>query len=183
MSIQKWKLLSKKVVLDNKWFPVEERTYQLPDGKIIDDFTVTTLGDVAMMVAITKDNKVVLVRQYKPGADEIMIQLPAGRVEANHADMRETARHELEEETGIKVAKDRLRIFAKLRGFSTKATEKVYYYFVDNCEFNSHQDLDPTEEIEVLTVSFEEMDRLIESGEISCAMAIAGWGLAKKKFL
>lgn len=182
MQPKKWKLLSKKDVSPSKWFPIEERTYELPNGKIVDDFTVTTLADVAMIVPITTDNKVVLVNQYKPGVDAVIMQFPAGRIENNHKNMDETAQHELEEETGIKVALHQLTPFAKLSGFSTKATEIVYLYLAQECEFNSEQHFDPTEDIEIVKLSFDEMDALVESNEIWCGQTIAAWELAKKKF-
>lgn len=182
MKIKKWKLLSKKDVSPSKWFPIENRVYELPNGKIVDDFTVTTLPDVAMIVPITKDNKVVLVKQYKPGIDEVMMQFPAGRIEKEHANMDETARHELEEETGIKVELDQLNKFARFSGFSTKATEIVYAYLAFDCKFNSKQNFDPTEDIEIKNFTISEMDKLIENNTIFCAQTIACWELAKKKF-
>lgn len=182
MQIKKWQLVSKKDVSPSKWFPIEERVYKMPSGKIVDDFTVTTLADVAMIVPITKDKKVVLANQYKPGTDAVMMQFPAGRIEKNHKSMDETAQHELEEEVGIKVGLNQLTQFAKLSGFSTKATEIVYCYLAVDCEFNSQQHFDPTEEIEVKILDFEELDQLIANGTIFCAQTIAEWELAKKKF-
>lgn len=182
MTPKKWKLLSKKDVSPSKWFPIEERTYEMPNGKIVNDFTITTLADVSMIIPITKDKKVVLVNQYKPGIDEVLMQFPAGRIEASHMNMDETAQHELEEETGIRVKLEQLTHFAKATGFSTKATEIVYYYLAKNCEFNSQQHLDTTEAIEVVSLSFYEMDELILNNKIWCAQTIAGWELAKKKF-
>lgn len=182
MALQKWKLLSKKDVSPHDWFPIEMRSYQLPNGTIVEDFSVTTLADVAMIVAQTKDEKVVLVKQYKPGTDEIMIQFPAGRIEPSHADMQETAMHELEEETGIKADKSAFHNFGKISGFSTKATEKVYLYFVDKVEFNSEQNLDLNEEIEVLLLTPDEIESLIHSGQIWCGQTISAWTLAKKRF-
>ena len=179
--LKKWQLLSKKDVSPSSWFPIEDRTYKLPNGQIIDDFTVTTLADVAMIVPITKDQKVVLVRQYKPGVDEIMIQFPAGRLENKHTDLIHLAQHELEEETGIKAERNQLVQFAKLSGFSTKASEVVYLFLAKACQFNSQQQFDVTEDIEVLVVSFEQMDQMVESGEVWCAQTIAGWQLAKLK--
>ncbi len=182
MSPQKWKLISKKDVSPSKWLPVEERVYELPNGKIVDDFTVVTLADVAMVVPITKDKKVVLTKQYKPGIDEVIIQFPAGRLENKHKNLDELALHELEEEVGIRADKTQLTQFAKFSGFSTKASEIVFAYLATGCEFNSKQNLDPTEEIEIVVVSFDEMDVLVGSGQIWCAQTIATWELAKKKF-
>lgn len=180
--MKKWKLLSKKDVSPHKWFPIEMRTYRLPNGKITDNFSVTTIGDVAMMVAVTKNKKVVLVRQFKPGANAIMLQLPAGRVELHHANLVETAQHELKEEVGIDVPQERFKHFATLSAFSTKGTEKVFFYFVPDVEFNSAQHLDTTEEIEVVPLTFSKMDKYIRDGRIWCAQTIAGWELAKKHF-
>ena len=95
MALKKWKLLSKKDVSPSKWFPIEARTYELPDGRIFNDFTVTTLADVAMIIPITVDRKVVMVRQFKPGVEDIIIEFPAGRIELNHKNIQETAQHEL----------------------------------------------------------------------------------------
>src|SRR5258706_5289560 len=103
MSLKKWILLSKRDASPNKWLPVEIRTYKLPNGRIVDDFSVTTLGDVSMIVPITKDKKVILVHQFKPGAGEVILEFPAGRIESHHKDFLDLAREELEEEVGVRV--------------------------------------------------------------------------------
>lgn len=180
MQLKKWKLLAKKDVSPSKWFPIELRKYQLPNGKIVDDFTVTTLSDVAMIVAVTPREEIVFVKQYKPGYDDIILEFPAGRMETEHQNIEETAKHELEEETGIKV--DNLEYFGVFAGFVTKATEKIYCYFVDNAEINSQQNLDENEEIEVITYSFDEVEELIQKNEIHAAITVAAWDLAKRKY-
>ncbi|HEX7017790.1 MAG TPA: NUDIX hydrolase [Patescibacteria group bacterium] len=182
MPPKKWKLLSSKDVSPSKWFPIESRTYELPDGRIVDDFTVTTLGDVAMIIPITRDRKVVLVNQFKPGIGDLLIQFPAGRIEQAHRSIIETAQHELEEEVGIKAELSQLQLVTRVHAFSTKATEVVHIFLADKCEFNSSQKLDRNEEIEILQFTFDEMDAAILNGQIWDAEAIAGWELAKKKF-
>jgi 8-oxo-dGTP pyrophosphatase MutT (NUDIX family) len=179
--IKKWQLLAKKDVSPSSWFPIESRTYQLPNGKVIDDFTVSTIPNVSMVIAITKDQKVVLVHQYKPGVNEIMYQFPAGRLEEKHRDLLELAQHELEEEAGIKVEKEKLEYLGRFTGFSTKSSEVVSMYLATDCEFNSKQNLDVTEDIEVVTVSFDHLEEMIKNNQIICAQTVAGWQLAKLK--
>lgn len=176
----KWKLLSSKDVSPHKWFPIEMRSYELPNGKIVDDFSVTTIADVAMIVPVTKDGKIVLVRQFKPGFGDVIIEFPAGRIEKSHKDIEQTALHELEEETGIRATDT--QYFATLAGFVTKATEKVSCFLARNVEFNSKQKLDLNEEIEVVTLTPKELDLMIENNEIQAAITVAAWELAKKKF-
>jgi 8-oxo-dGTP pyrophosphatase MutT (NUDIX family) len=182
MQLKKWKLISKKDVSPSKWFPIEERTYELPDGTIIDNFYVTTLADSVHIIPITADRKVVLIQMYKQGTDEIMIQFPAGRFEAKHSTILEGAVQELEEETGIQVVESDLKKVGKLAAGSTKQTECVHIFIATGVSFNSKQNLDETEEITVLSLSFTEMEEYITSGKIWDSHCIVGWELAKKRF-
>ncbi len=180
--LAKWQLLATQDVSLSKWFPVEKRTYQLPDGRVVDDFYVSTFDDVAMIVPVLKDGRVALIRMYKQGADDLMIQFPAGRKEASHTTLGQTATHELVEETGIVVPESELQILGKFSTMSTKSTESVYLYLVSGAEINSTQNLDENEEIEVLLKTPSEIDALITSGEIWCFQTIAAWHMAKSKF-
>jgi ADP-ribose pyrophosphatase len=180
MPLKKWKLLSSKDISPSRWFPIEERTYELSNGTIVDDFTITTLSDVAMIVPVTPDEKIVLVRQYKPGFNDILLEFPAGRIEKKHQDIKETALHELEEETGIRT--ESLEFIGLFSGFVTKATEKVYCYLASNVEFNSNQNLDPTEEIEVVTLTYSEVEELITQNQLPTAITVAAWDLVKRRF-
>ncbi len=180
MKIKKWQLLSKKDVSPSKWFPIELRSYKLPNGKIVDDFTITTLADVAMMVPVTPDEKIVLVKQYKPGYDDVILEFPAGRLENNHKNIEETALHELAEETGIQT--NSLEYLGVFSGLTTKATEKVYCYLVENAIFNSQQHLDENEDIEVMVYNFAEIEALIEKNQINASVTVACWDLVKRKY-
>jgi 8-oxo-dGTP pyrophosphatase MutT (NUDIX family) len=182
MKPQKWKLMSSKDVSPSKWFPIEERTYLLPNGTVVDDFTVTTLADVSMVIPITKDKHIVLINVYKPGVDAIVTQFPAGRLEKGETDFKALAQRELEEETGIHVELNQLMPLAKFAGFTTKASEFVYSFVGKDCEINSQQHLDATEEIEVIMMKPYELDDLINKDHILCAQTIAAWELAKRKF-
>jgi ADP-ribose pyrophosphatase len=182
MSPKKWELLSARVVLPDKYLPVEIRTYRLPNGKIVDDFSVTTIGDVSMVVPITFDKKVVLVNQFKPGAGDVILEFPAGRIEPHHGNFVELAQAELEEEAGIRVSPEQLREFAVLNGFPTKGTEKVHFFLATDCRFNSKQHLDENETIEIVTLPFAQMDAMILEGVIWSTQTIAGWELSKKHF-
>lgn len=182
MKPQKWELLNKKDISPSKWFPIEQRTYRMPNGHIVDDFTVSTLADVAMIVPITVDHKVVLVNQFKPGINEVILQFPAGRKEQKHANLLSTAQHELAEEIGAYVSQDQLSHFATLSGTSTKGSDLIYYYLAQNITLGNLQSLDVTEEIEIVCMDFYELDNQIMNGKILCALTIAGWEIVKQKF-
>lgn len=180
MSLQKWQLLAAKDVSPSPWFPIESRTYQLPNGKLIEDFTVTTIADVAMIVPITNEGKIVFVRQYKPGVDEITIEFPAGRIEPNHVDIEDTAMHELKEETGIIAG--RLLSLGTIAGFPTKGSELINGFIARDLEFTGKQHLDETEDIEILQLTPGEVDDYIKSGKIMTSHTIAFWHILKLRY-
>lgn len=182
MPLKPWRLIAKKDVSIGKWLPVEQRTYELPNGRVVDDFTVVTLPDVAMIVPLTTDKKVILIKQFKPGASEIVIQFPAGRKDATHQSMQEVARHELQEETGVEVQESALHYLGKFNGFTTKGSEYVHIFFVHDVIISGAQNLDETEEIEVMAVDIADLEKMIDEGEIVCAQTVAAWDLAKRHF-
>lgn len=177
-SIKKWKLLTSQDISPSLWFLLEKRTYEMPNGKIVDDFYVTPLADVALVVPITKAGKVVMVKQYKQGVDEITLEFPAGRKEPHHKDMLETAIEELAEETGIRTKN--LTYVATVAGFTTKASEKVFCYVATNVELVGEQHLDENEAIEVVEYSKEQIDQAIYDGKMLSAVSISAWILAKE---
>ncbi len=170
--MQKWKILEEEDVSPSKWFPVVRHTVELPDGTVVDDYYISPIGDVVMVLPVTRDNKFVLVKQYKHAIGEVVIELPAG-FQQEGLTLPETAVSELEEECGIKTAVSTLIPLGKVANNPTKTTHVTYCYLVRDVEFNSVQNLEITEEIEVLTVSPQEALTMIENGDIWVADSIA----------
>jgi len=69
------------------------------DGTVIDPYHVVELSDWVNVLAVTSEQEVVLVREYRHGTAEITLELPSGTVEAGEAPLA-TAQRELQEETG-----------------------------------------------------------------------------------
>lgn len=180
--MKKWQLTNTQEVSPSKWFPLEKRTYQLPDGQVVDDFYVTTLADSVHIIPILTNGRVVMIRMYKPGIDEIMIQFPAGRYEpSKHENEMDAAIQELREEVGINAESSAMVKLGVLALMTTKASEKVHVFMLKDANQNAEQDLDQHEEIEVLKLKPSQIDQMIGSGEIWDAPCIAIWHLVKSK--
>lgn len=108
------------------------------------------------------------------------MEFPAGRIEKTHSDLRETARHELEEETGIRASK--FEDIGVIDGFVTKGSERIYCFLARECEFNSTQSLDPTEDIEVVLFTPQEFEDRIKRDHVLGGQTIAVWYMTKLKF-
>jgi ADP-ribose pyrophosphatase len=181
-NLQKWKLLSAEDVSPSPHMPVEKRSYLLPNGKKVDDFYVVTILDSVHVLPITKDGKVVMVRMYKQGVDKVIVQFPAGRMNPGKETPAQCGARELEEETGIQTSAEKLESVFTQSVMTTKSSERVHVFLLQGAEFNSTQNLDANEEIEVLIIDPEEVDRLIQVGEIDEGLMIADWYMARKKF-
>ena len=176
--LKKWELLEEQDVSPSKWFPLFKHKVKLPDGTVIDDYYVSKLGDVAMIVAFTSKKEIILVRQYKHGAGEVIIELPAGRVSGY--DPENTAKNELREETGY-IAEE-LEHIQTIFFEPSKDTLKVYGYLVRNVDVQVEQKLDITEDIEVVLIPGNKVENMIISGEICSSDTLAFLYLTKLKY-
>jgi ADP-ribose pyrophosphatase len=168
--MKKWKILKNKDVSPSKWFPVNEQQVELPNGTVIDDYLLSPLGSAAMVVPITKDGELCLVKQYKHGIGEVLIELPAGFKDKKETFV-ETAVRELEEETGILVDESELIDLGEVVNIPTKTNFVVHCFLAKDLEFNSVQKMDDNEEIELIKVSPRKAVEMVLNGEIwtSCS--------------
>lgn len=163
--IQKWTLVKEEDVSPGPWFPLVKHTVKLANGNVIDDYYYSPLGDVAQVLALTKNNEVVLVKQYKHALGEVLIELPGGMQQKNRS-IIESALNELEEETGIKATANQLISLGKIANNPTKLNQITYGFILFDAEFNSVQKLDSTEDILILTKPAPEVLKMAINGEI-----------------
>lgn len=163
--IEKWKIISTEDASPSSWLPVLKQKVILPNNTIVDDYYVATFGNVVMVLPITKDNKIILVKQYKHGVGEILIELPAGS-QHDQLSIKESALEELEEETGIKTTLSNLISLGVISNNPTKTNHITYGFIANNISFNSKQTLDITEDIEIMKIPSRDVIKMILSGEI-----------------
>lgn len=95
--MEPWRKLRETVVYD-RFRRIVSRSFTLPDGSD-GEFEVVEFSDCAAVLALTPDREVVLVREFRPGPEAVLLELPGGVVEPDEPPL-ETARAELLEETG-----------------------------------------------------------------------------------
>jgi ADP-ribose pyrophosphatase len=176
--IKKWDLLSEEDVSPSRWFPLFRHKVKLSNGHIMDDYYISKLGDVAMVVPVTTENKLIFVRQYKHGIREITLEFPAGIIEKGQSP-DEAALAELAQETGIVC--DTVNLLGELKPLPSKNFSTLYGFVAKNVKITAKQQLDISEEIEVLKLSEKEVEEKIICGEINCSDTIALYLLYKLK--
>jgi len=152
------------MALAEKWFKVRKDKAQLPNGKILDDYFVWESGDVVMVVPLTPQGKFILVKQYRHGVGETMIEYPAGYVDGKEKTL-EAAKREMAEETGYQL--ENLELLAKTIHQPTKENGVVSIYLARTSDKKVEQvNPDESEDIEILERKPEEILEMIRRGEI-----------------
>jgi ADP-ribose pyrophosphatase len=169
--LDKWKLIKSEMVLNHRWCQVRRDEVELPNGKVIDDFFVHIKPDVALVLPITINNEIVFVRQYRHAVDDFFIELPAGGFNPEQESAESAALRELEEETGY-VARG-IKKIATLYDRPSKDTNRTHLFLARDVREVGKQNLDVTEEIEVILIPVEEVLGKIENGEICVAGTVA----------
>ena len=95
-----WTVLGTEYLHRGPWLTVRRDRVRLPAGAVLDDYHVLEYPAWVSVVAVTPDDRLVLVRQYRNGVGAVHDELPAGTVEPGDPDSLAAAKRELLEETG-----------------------------------------------------------------------------------
>lgn len=155
--ITPWEKLTEKLIYKG-FRTLVKRTYRMPDGTLA-EYDISMDGDVAVVLPITRENKIVLGKEFRPGPGEVIFELPAGFIEEGE-EPQDTAMRELREETGY----EGQLIFLGKSFISGYSTRTKYHFLAVNCEKKYEQVLDPKELIEVSEVSVQEFRQILATG-------------------
>ncbi len=162
-----FKKLSSKYISKHQYFTAREDSYETPTGKIVDPYFVVELPISACAVAITTENEIVLVKQFRFPVNEILLELPGGFVDENEPKEKAIAR-ELLEETGYSFST--IIHLGKTYANPGVLDNATHLFLCTGGLKITEQSLDENEEIEIVLKSVEEVKQLISNGEIKQAM-------------
>jgi len=178
MEILKWQKLSSTYLVKEKWATLRVDTCELPNGKVKDDYYVLEYPNWVNAVALTKENKIILVRQYRFAADIISLEVPGGVID--EGEEPETAiKREMLEETGYSF--ESCELIATLYPNPATSTNKTFTYLLKGGVKTHEQHFDEHEILNVEEYTIEEVKQLLADNKIDQALHTAAlfYGLAK----
>ena len=168
--LRPWRVLSSDVRVSTPWLRLRADRVELPNGHVVDDYFVRETRGFCVVFALTDDDRVMLVRQYKHGIGQVVVELPAGMIDPGETPQRCAAR-ELREETGYEAAS--LRLVHTFLENPTNSNGLFYLFLARGARRVAELDLDDTEEIEVLTASVDEVRAMALDGRIGAGSQVA----------
>jgi len=157
---------------------VVEATFRAPDDSEFTRDIVRHPGAVAV-VPVTDDGDVLLLRQYRGAIDRELLEIPAGTRDVEGEPPEETARRELLEEVGVHARQiEPLATMYNSPGFCDEETLLFLARGLDPGDRAPHG---PEESyMEVVTVSWDDIDGMIATGELSDGQTLLGLLLARR---
>lgn len=163
------KTMKSEKIYEGRIINLRVDTVELPNKKYSKREIVEHPGAVGI-IAITKDNEVILVKQYRKPIEDTLLEIPAGKLEPKE-DPQECAIRELEEETGFATDNvQKILEFYTTPGFSN---EVMHIYIAKDLKEGT-VNLDDDENIQIIKLPIDEVLYKVKTGEIKDAKTIIG---------
>ena len=170
--MKQWEVITSSVAVDTPWLRLRRDTCRLPDGQIVEDFYVLEENDVGIVFALTADQRLVMVEQYRHSLGKMCLELPGGLFEQRHGDAKEEARREFIEETGYDAAS--YQLVGKLAPNPTRMSSYFHIFLATDAYPAHDQNLDAIEDIRIRLIPIDDVFEMILSGAIYATATVAG---------
>lgn len=167
---RKWEVLSSEYVSRRPWLTVRKEHVRLANGTESPEFYVLEYPDWVNVIALTKDDRLVMIKQYRHGVGRTDYELCAGVIEPGE-EPEAAARRELLEETGY--GNGQWQLLTKIAPNPSTQTNYTYSYLARGVEKIDDQHLDGAEDISVHLLTKSEVLQLLKHDKIIQALMAA----------
>jgi ADP-ribose pyrophosphatase len=173
-----WKTLSSSYIHKGPWATLRTDRCEMPGGHIVEDYYVLEYNNWVNAVAITEDNKILMVHQYRHAAGIVSLEIPGGVIDDGELP-EQAIRRELLEETGYQF--DDFELLCTIYANPSTANNHTYCYLAKGGKKVQSQHLDEQEEIIVETFTISEIKQLLAENKIAQALHCTGLFYALQK--
>ncbi len=167
-----WTLLSSEYLFRDNWLTARKDKCLTPQGNIVEPYYVLEYNDWVNAVALTDDNQVIMIRQYRQGVGRTLLEIPGGTMDKTDPSPEFAMERELLEETGY--AFKELIPMGKVAANTASSNNYTHMFLATGGRKIKEQDLDDNEEIEVVLMSIPEVQQLLMDNKIIHSLHVTG---------
>ncbi len=180
-TIKPWRHLGTRRIAETRVFTVDAHRRASAETGREAEFYVLDAVDWVNVVAVTTENEIVLVEQYRHGVERVSLEIPGGMIDPEDATPEIAARRELLEETGY--ASDRWSLIGTVDPNPAIQSNRCFTYLAEHARRVAEPAPDGLEEIRVVLEPADRVVDLLRAGRIEHALVVAGifwWELATR---
>ena len=167
-----WPLVRSKPGPSYRIFSLRIDTAKSPDTGKEHDFYIIDSPDWINIIPLTKEDQVVMVRQYRHGTRQVTLEIPGGMVEEGDT-AAQAARRELLEETGYEAGE--LSQLGVIDPNPAILNNRCTTFLAQNLTKLNSGNFDETEDIEVVLVPLKKIPKLIQTGTITNSLIVVAF--------
>jgi 8-oxo-dGTP pyrophosphatase MutT (NUDIX family) len=169
-----------RTIEENWLFRLRKERFRSRTSDLTHDFFVIHLADAVHAIAVTPENEILFVRQFRAGSGRDSLEVPGGLIDPGE-DPCAAGTRELLEETGY--AGDAPELIGTLWSNPSLVTSRTTTIVIRNARKVAEPKLDHTEELVVERHPAREVSALINQGCVDHALVVAGllWWLSNER--
>lgn len=168
--IKPWKKVGSTPIGDFRIFKLRsDRSISPRTGKEHDFFVLDCPGWVNV-IAVTPDQNLVMVDQFRHGSNTVELEIPGGVMDAGETDPVATGVRELREETGYEG--ENARVLGKVLANPAILTNTCYTVLIENCRLKHELQLDCGEDLATRLVPVVDIPRLVAEEKIQHSLVV-----------
>jgi 8-oxo-dGTP pyrophosphatase MutT (NUDIX family) len=168
--ITPWKTARSTPVGDFRVFKIRTDTSVHPRTGREHDFFVLDSVNWVNVIAVTPDQQLVMVEQYRHGSKTVELEIPGGMMDPHETDPVATAVRELREETGY--LGEHARLLGRVLSNPAILSNVTYTVLIENCRLHHDTEFDHAEDLETRLMPVAEIPRLVAEEKIQHSLVI-----------
>jgi ADP-ribose pyrophosphatase len=168
--IKPWKTIRTKPVGDFRIFKIRSDISVSPRTGKEHDFFVLESVHWVNVIALTPDQKLVMVEQYRHGSKTVELEVPGGMMDPHETDPVATAMRELREETGY--VGENARVLGRVHSNPAIFTNDTYTVLIENCRLEHGVEFDHGEDLETRLMPVAEVPKLVADEKIGHSLVV-----------
>ncbi|MDE3066574.1 MAG: NUDIX hydrolase [Verrucomicrobiota bacterium] len=165
-----WKPVRSTPIGDFRIFKLRSDVKVSPRTGKEHDFLVLDSADWVNVVALTPDQKLVMVEQFRHGSNTVELEIPGGMMDPGETDPLATAARELREETGY--AGGKARLLGRIWSNPAILSNRTFTVLIENCRLRHDVDWDHGEDLVTRLVPVAEIPKLVANEKIGHSLVV-----------